>query len=74
MIMGKVRYGEKGKPDPEPPLSPDRAHAAHADFKHPYQPWADKGDKAEQHFRGFKASQNCLEWCGHHRHHPVPPR
>ena len=29
---------------------------------HPYKPWADKGDKAEPHFRAFKACQNGYEW------------
>ena len=29
---------------------------------HPYKPWADQGDKAEPHFRAFKACQNGTEW------------
>jgi hypothetical protein len=29
---------------------------------HPYKPWTDKGDKADAHFRAFKACQNGTEW------------
>lgn len=29
---------------------------------HPYKPWADESEKADQHFRCFKASTNVLEW------------
>ena len=29
---------------------------------HPYKPWDDKSDQADAHFRGFKATQNAMEW------------
>jgi hypothetical protein len=32
---------------------------------HPYQPWTDKGEKAEQHFRAYKVRQpvRVVWWC-----------
>jgi hypothetical protein len=32
-------------------------------FAHPYKPWVDDhNDKEGQHYRGFKACSNCVEW------------
>mmetsp|Transcript_525 Transcript_525/g.1131 ORF Transcript_525/g.1131 Transcript_525/m.1131 type:complete len:200 (+) Transcript_525:64-663(+) len=36
---------------------------ADKEFEHPYKPWLDShNDKEGRHYRGFKASQNCVEW------------